>query len=112
MEKKVAYIAGPYRAATPHGIVQNIRRAEAVAIKYWKKGYVVICPHKNSALFDGILSDEAWLEASCVLLARCDVCVMMQGWERSEGARNEESMARDNKMEIIYDDGQTAEKLA
>jgi hypothetical protein len=30
---KIAYIAGPYRAATPHGILQNIRKAEAVAIR-------------------------------------------------------------------------------
>lgn len=35
--QKLAYIAGPYRADTIHGIVQNIRKAEAVAIKYWKK---------------------------------------------------------------------------
>jgi len=108
MDRKLAYVAGPYRASTPHDIVENIRKAESVAIKYWRKGYAVICPHKNTALLDGILPDDVWLEGSCALLARCDVCVMMQGWEQSEGARGEESMARDLKMEIIYDDGQNA----
>ncbi len=102
---RIAYIAGPYRAATPHGILQNVRAAEAVAIKYWQKGYAVICPHKNSALFDGLLPDEIWLSGYLAILAKCDVCIMMTGWENSEGARQEHEFARAHGIEIIYDQG-------
>ena len=86
---KVVYIAGPYRADTPHGIVENIRRAEDVAITYWRRGYAVICPHKNTALLDGACPDETWLKGDLELLRRCDIIVMMKGYEHSTGARAE-----------------------
>jgi len=65
---KVAYISGPYRAATVHGVVENIRRAERVALKYWQLGYAVICPHTNTALFDGAAPDDVWLAGDLELL--------------------------------------------
>lgn len=101
--KKVAYIAGPYRASTPHGILQNIRKAEAVAIQYWQQGYAVFCPHKNTALLDGRLPDEVWLAGDLAILARCDVCIMLPGWKDSEGARQEHGFARTHGIEIIYE---------
>jgi hypothetical protein len=101
--KKIAYIAGPYRASSPRGIIQNIRAAEAVAIKYWQQGYAVICPHKNSALFDGLASEETWLSGYLAILARCDVCIMVSGWQESEDARQEHDFARDHGIEVIYD---------
>ena len=65
---KLSYIAGPYRSDTINGIVQNIRNAEKVAIKYWRLGYAVICPHKNTALFDGLLPDHVWLEGDIEII--------------------------------------------
>jgi len=100
---KLAYIAGPYKAATARGIVENIQKAEAVAIKYWKAGYAVICPHKNSALFDGIIPDGEWIKRDLIILSRCDVIVMMQGWKDSEGAKKEHDFALQNGIEIIYE---------
>jgi hypothetical protein len=103
---KVAYIAGPYRSATVHGIVINVRRAEAVALKYWKLGYAVICPHKNTSMFDGAAPDNVWLDGDLEILARCDTVVMMHGWEKSQGAREELRHAESLAKIIIYDDGQ------
>lgn len=100
---KIAYIAMPYRADTPRGIVENIRRAEEVAIKYWKLGYFVLCPHKNTALFDGILPDDVWLKAYLVILKKCDVIVMGPGWENAEGAVDERDSALQNGIEVIYE---------
>lgn len=99
---KVAYIAGPYRSDTPRGIVENIRRAESVAIEYWKKGYAVICPHKNTALFDGICPDETWLNGDLAILSRCDVIVMVPGWKESQGARTEKAYAEANGIKVVY----------
>ena len=100
---EIAYIAGPYRAATVYGIKENIRRAEAVALKWWKKGYAVICPHANTALFDGELPDEAFLDGTLEMLRRSDVVVLMQGWQKSRGAVAEHAEALRLGKEIIYD---------
>ncbi|HEY9060972.1 MAG TPA: DUF4406 domain-containing protein [Pseudobacteroides sp.] len=100
---KIAYIAGPYRAKTKLGIVLNIIRARKVAKKYWKKGYAVICPHSNSALFDGVVPDETFLDGDIEILNRCDVIVAIEGWQRSEGTKNELRFARTNNIPIIYD---------
>jgi len=102
---KVAYIAGPYRAPTVRGIVENIQAAEAVALKYWRAGYAVICPHKNSSLFDGAAEDDVWIEGDKEILLRCDVLVAMRGWERSAGATEEVDEAERLGKEIIFDDG-------
>ena len=102
---KLAYIAGPYRAATVYGIKENIRRAEAVALKWWKKGYAVICPHANTSLFDGELPDETFLEGTMEMLRRSDVVVMMPGWEKSAGsiAEREEALMTGKHVEYQED---------
>lgn len=100
---KVVYIAMPYRSDTSRGIVENIRKAESIAIKYWQLGYAVICPHLNTALFDGILPEDVWLKGYISILAKCDVCIMGQGWEKSQGATAEHKYALSNNIKIIYD---------
>jgi len=99
----LVYIAGPYRAKTIHETVENIRRAEAVAIKYWKEGYAVICPHLNTALLDGAIPDRKILKGDLVILSRCDIVVMMKGWEKSQGARAEHDYAQELGITIYYE---------
>ena len=86
---KLAFVAGKYRADTIHGIVENIRKAEAVAIELWKMGFAVITPHLNSRLMDGVCPDKVWLDGGLEILRRCDLIVLLEGWESSEGARDE-----------------------
>ena len=100
---KVAYIAGPFRASSHWGIVENVRAAERVALKYWKLGYAVICPHLNTANFDGALFDDTFLNADLEIVRRCDVLVAMDTWEKSSGARGEVALAKELGLEIIYD---------
>lgn len=99
----LVYIAGPYRSETLHGVVENIRRAEAVAIKYWKQGYAVICPHLNTALIDGVIPDKDILKGDLVILSRCDIVVMMKGWETSKGAIEEHHYAKSLGITIYYE---------
>lgn len=82
---KVAYVAGKYRSPTVRGVVENIQAAEAVALDLWQMGYAAICPHKNSALFDGAAPDEVWLDGYLEILRRCDLVVLVPGWEQSDG---------------------------
>jgi hypothetical protein len=100
---KLAYIAGPYRASTIHGIVQNIRSAEKVAIKYWQLGYAVICPHTNTCLLDGVVEDQVFLDGTLEMMIRCDVVVMMTTWKDSKGAIQERDIAKHRGMQIIYE---------
>jgi hypothetical protein len=90
---KLAFISGAYRADTVHGIVENIRKAEAASIECWRRGYAVICPHKNSALLDGVLPDKVWLDGDLEMLRRCDVVVMLPGWKQSAGSVKEYATA-------------------
>ena len=101
---ELAYIVGPYRSDTIHGIVQNIRRAEKYAAKYWQLGYAVICPHKNTALFDGIAPDSVWLDGDIEILKRCDTIVVTPGWENSSGSINEIKIAEQLGKNIIYEE--------
>ena len=100
---RTAFISGPYRAETPFKISENIHRASVVALKYWRLGYAVICPHRNTALFDGEAPDSVWLEGDLELLSRCDVVVMMKGWTNSVGARKECAEAISQGKEVFYE---------
>lgn len=100
---KVIYIAGPYRAGDLQGILNNIKRARRVAARLWGQGWAVICPHSNTALFDGLANDSVWLKGDLEILSRCDAVYMMDGWELSEGASQEHTLATMLNKEIIYE---------
>ena len=91
---KLVYIAGKYRANTEWGLEQNIRQAEDAAIKLWQQGYVVFCPHKNTAHFGGVCPDSVWLDGDLEILKRCDVIYMLKGWRNSKGATAELELAK------------------
>jgi len=99
---KVAYIAGKYRAKTEWEVQQNIRNAEAVALEYWRQDFAVICPHKNCAFLGGACDDSVWLNGDLEILKRCDIIVMLEGWEQSEGACHERAVAIEHGKEIVY----------
>ena len=99
----VVYIAGAYRDNTIYGIRKNIEIAEEYALKYWKLGYTVICPHKNTALMDGALPDEVWLEGAITLMKLCDLVVFIPGWASSAGACAEYAVVQELDMNYIID---------
>jgi len=101
---KLIYIAGPYRSGTEYGVKLNIDKAEAVALKYWKAGYAVFCPHKNSAFMGGSCPDETWLEGGLEILKRCDGIVMMEGWRESKGSGGELDQAMADNQGLAFSD--------
>ena len=98
---KVAFVSGPYRAKTKLGILINILKARKVAKGLWKMGYMVVCPHLNSALMDGIVPDEVFLRCDLMLLKQCDVVVIMKGWRKSKGTLGEIACAKDNNIPVV-----------
>jgi uncharacterized protein DUF4406 len=91
---RLIYVAGPYRAPCEWQVLQNIRRAEAMAIEVWLMGAACICPHKNTAFFGGAAADSVWLEGDLEIVRRCDAIICVEGWELSAGSRGEVELAR------------------
>lgn len=98
---KVVYIAGPYRAPSEFEVVQNIRRAEAIAIEVWRAGAACICPHKNTALFGGAADDSVWLTGDLEIVRRCDAVVCVSGWQHSIGASGEVKLAKELGLPVF-----------
>lgn len=103
---KLIYVAGKYSGKTYSEIDDNIKKAEAVSIKLFRKGWAVLTPHKNTAHYeiyeDENLTYETWLNADLEMLKRCDAIFMMPGWDDSAGAQQEYQFALDNDMQIFY----------
>lgn len=101
---RVAYISGAYRSKKGiNGIAENIWKAREVALKYWHLGYAVISPHCNTAFMDGVDTDKMFLEGDLEILKRCNVIVMMKGWRKSEGAKQELELAKNSRVQVIYE---------
>jgi hypothetical protein len=98
----VVYVAGPYRARDASGIHDNIQRARKVAIEVWQAGAVAVAPQLNSAFFDGLAPDEAWLDGYLELLTRCDAMVVVPGHENSKGTLAEIKLAEGRGMPLFY----------
>jgi uncharacterized protein DUF4406 len=99
---KVAYIAGPYSSKSIAGVVRNIREAERIAIQWWHHGFAVICPHMNTALLDGEIDYETFMEGDLEFVRRADLIVMMPGWRNSAGAAREHALAEELGKRIVY----------
>jgi len=101
-EIEVVYVAMPYRGLTAWQREKNIHAAKEFSLWLWQRGYAVICPHTNTAQFDGELPDEIWLERYLEILARCDAIVLGPGWRHSEGAKAELRYAIKLKKTVMW----------
>ena len=100
----VVYIIGPFRGKTAWDVAQNVRRAEEVALSVAEMGAMPLCPHANTAHFDGLLTAEFWLTGTAELLRRCDAAITVDGWERSSGSRGEIKLAGELGIPVFYDE--------
>jgi len=105
IERRVVYIAGPFRAKRHPGSqweqTCNIREAEALALRVWAHGHVALCPHLNTANFQGALPDGVWLSGDLILLRRCDCVLVLPGWVESSGAQEEVAFARESGIPVF-----------
>ena len=98
---KLVYVAGPYRAEAEFGVLENIRRAEKVALEVWRAGAACICPHKNTAFFGGAADDRVWLEGDLEIIRRCDAIVLVEGWQNSTGTLAEIKLASELGLPVF-----------
>ncbi len=100
---KVVYIAGPFRAATPWLIEQNVRRAEEVSLAVWRLGAAALCPHMNTRHFQDCAPDATWIEGTLELLRRCDAVLVQGDWKASTGTRGEVAEAERLGLPVFHD---------
>ena len=96
---KVVYVIGPYRAKTLWELTENVRTAERLGLEVARLGAMPLIPHKNTENFNGLFSDDFWLEGTKELLRRCDSAITVEAlgfaWKSSEGSCGEvDEMAR------------------
>jgi hypothetical protein len=103
---KKVYIAGPYRGKSYEEVEQNIRTAEIHARFLWSRGFACFTPHLNTAHFDGLCPDAAFLEGTMEFLRSCDYIYLLPGYEKSEGSRAELAEAQRLGIPVLeIDDG-------
>lgn len=94
--KPVAYVIGPYRDKRGAWYVQkNIEKAASLATELWTLGYAVICPHTNTAHFDGVVSEQDFLDGLKDIMVRCDLVVARNDTSGSEGSMQEILLAKE-----------------
>jgi hypothetical protein len=103
IRSRIIYVAGPYSAKTIFGKLRNIYRAWRAARRLWEQGYTVVCPHMNSALMDGAISNDEFILRDLSILGKCDAIYMLKGWSRSKGARLERDYALQLGLEALYE---------
>lgn len=100
------YVAGPYRAKTLFGVLLNIRRAWSCAKKLWALNFAVLCPHTCTIFmseFKRSIPAGRIMKGELELLLGCDVVLMMDGWQHSEGSIVEKEWALEHGIPVCYD---------
>lgn len=105
----LVYIAGPFGAATPGGHQTNVANAAAYRAPIAQLGCYPVCPHKNTESLGGptgfdpnATQQAAWYEGSIQLLRRCDVLLLIPGWENSTGSKTEKAAAEGWGIPVVY----------
>jgi hypothetical protein len=102
------YLAGPFRGKDSFEVNSNVQQATVAmyglidAARSAGVKVAVICPHSMTQNFDRTFDDEYWLAATMELMYRCDVLLMLPGWENSKGAKLERKAAL-AKQKLVFD---------
>jgi hypothetical protein len=104
---KLIYVAGPYTADTYSGIEDNIKKAEAVSIQLFQRGWNVFTPHKNTShyeMYESVtdLNYMTWIKTTADMLFRCDAIFLMKNWQKSAGAIKEKECAISLSLPLFY----------
>ncbi len=97
----VVYIAGPFRGPNAWAVEQNVRRAEMLGFEVACLGMSPLIPHTNTRFFNGTMDDQFWIDATLALLEKADAVMLVDGWQKSAGARGEVAAALDRGIPVF-----------
>lgn len=84
----MCYIIGSIRSKWGLiGRLINVWRGRQAAVKLWKAGFAVICPHLNSLTIAMAIPDEDEIvKLDLEIIRRCDFVVVLDNWRGSVGS--------------------------
>jgi hypothetical protein len=104
---KLGYIIGPFRAPTTWEVQLNVRNAEMRGLEVAQLGAFPVIPHKNTENFNGLLTDDFWLQGTEELLLRCDfaitVATLHVPWYLSAGSQSEVALANQQGIPVFHE---------
>ena len=101
---KLVYLAGPYTAENDWLVFMNVVTARVWAEDVMRRGYAVYSPHAQN--FASSMSWDDIMDRDIEVLSRCDMLVMLPGWEESRGSQMEHRYAVEHEIPIyesVYD---------
>lgn len=100
---KRIYIAGKYTAPTRGRRITNTIRAEHVGRLVFALGAYPVIPHRTEILLEDINGDwETWMAITSRELSTCDGCVVVPGWETSDGTTTEIKQCKREGRPVFY----------
>jgi nucleoside 2-deoxyribosyltransferase len=99
---KLVYVAGKYTDTCAYLVERNIDVAKNLAIDVWKLGAAAICPHTNSAHFEGAASGQAFIDGTLEMMRRCDAVLVCPNWTTSSGTKGEIAEAERLGIPVFY----------
>ena len=96
-KKKKVYISGPIT-----GTKDYMAKFSMAHLSLSKKGYSVVNPAMVNAMLPEDTTYDEYMAMSFAMLDMCDSVYMLDGWEKSKGAKMEFERAVKNGLNIIY----------
>jgi hypothetical protein len=96
-----AFIASAYSGGSISEVEMNVSKARLVVVDVLRAGWVPVCPNVFWHPFSEFQDYEFWLQAAISLMETCDVLILVPGWERSSGVRQEIERAKERDIPIL-----------
>jgi hypothetical protein len=105
MRRQIVFISGKYRSKWGIiGRIINIWKAYQAGRRLVRQGYTVYIPHMNTALMDGLKSEDWFIQSTLKMLPKCHSILMLKGWRDSVGACEEFKEAWVRGLDVWYED--------
>lgn len=98
---RLIYISAPFSAGNNWDFEANVRKAEQVAKVIADNGGVPVSRHSLFKRFSGTITGSFWINAAVEVMKKCDAVVLLPGWNDSPGASYENTVARENGLQVF-----------
>ena len=88
------YLSGPISAATDEAVAANKARMRAAEAALQSLGHSVVCPLDNGLHESAKWEEHMRADVRMMLAPDVEAVVLMDGWSNSDGAKEEERIAR------------------
>lgn len=85
----IIYISGPITGHLPSECEMKFNKAKNDIIK---RGHFPVSPWDIGKLLPKTFKHSDYMEIDMDILAKCDAILMLEGWERSKGCKEEQRM--------------------